>query len=103
MIEEFLDDLDCKVVATAAHLDDGLRQAKITAIDVAVLDINLDGQLSYPIALTLRDRGILFLFATGYGTFGVPQIFKRVPVLPKPFGIEEQEDGLRRATIASSP
>ncbi len=88
MIEEFLGDLGCKVVATAAQLEEGLSKAKTVAIDVAVLDINLDGQLSYPIALTLMGRAIPFIFATGYGTLGVPQIFKNVPVLAKPFGVE---------------
>jgi CheY-like chemotaxis protein len=98
MIEEFLGELGYQVAATAAQLADGLRKAKITEIDVAVLDINLQGQLSYPIALTLKDRGIPFIFATGYGTSGVPHAFEGVPILAKPFGIDELEHGLHRAT-----
>lgn len=99
MIEEFLGELGCQVVATAAQLEDGLTKAKTMAIDVAVLDINLDGHLSYPIALTLRERAIPFLFATGYGRSGVPQTFKSVPVVAKPFGIDELREGLVRATL----
>lgn len=99
MIEQFLGDLGCTVVATAAKLEDGLRMAKTAAIDAAVLDINLGGQLSYPIALTLMDRAIPFLFATGYGK--VPERFKGVPVLAKPFGVDDLQDGLLRAMAAS--
>lgn len=100
MIEEFLGDLGCKVVATAAQLDEGLGMATTTAIDVAVLDINLDGQLSYPIAQALRGRAIPFLFATGYGRSGVPQDFAGVPVLSKPFGMDELHRALHRAMAA---
>lgn len=102
MIQEFLEGLGATVVASAGRLDEGLSKASTVAVDVAILDINLDGQLSYPIALRLRDRGIPFLFATGYGTARMPQAFQESPVLAKPFGIEELEVGLLRATTASS-
>ena len=98
MIEKYLGDLGCKVVATAARLDDGLSKAKTLAIDVAILDINLDGNLSYPIALVLKDRAIPFVFATGYGK--VPELFKSVPVMAKPFGLDELKKSLLRATAA---
>ena len=98
LIEDYLGDLGCDVVATAAQLEDGLSKAKIMAIDVAVLDINLEGRLSYPIAQTLQGRAIPFLFATGYGKSGVPHSFESVPVLSKPFGIEALRDALLRAT-----
>lgn len=94
LTEDFLDDLGCDVVGTAALLDDGLTKAKSLAIDAAVLDINLEGQLSYPIALALRARAIPFLFATGYGRAGVPRDFEGVPVLSKPFGREQLKEAL---------
>jgi DNA-binding response OmpR family regulator len=101
LIEDFLDTLGCSVVATAAQLEDGLRKASTAAIDVAVLDVNLHGQLSYPIALALRERAVPFVFATGYGMSGVPQTFTSVPILAKPFGMEELQIALHRATAIS--
>ncbi len=98
LIEDFLNDLGCNVVATAAQLEDGLSKAKSMMIDVAVLDINLEGQLSYPIAHALKGREIPFLFATGYGHSGVPQTFEGVPVLSKPFGVQALSEALVRAT-----
>jgi CheY-like chemotaxis protein len=102
LIEDYLADLGCNVVATAAKLEDGLKKAKSMAIDVAVLDINLQGQLSYPIAQALQGRAIPFLFATGYGKSGVPQSLESVPVLSKPFGIEALRDALVRATASAT-
>jgi CheY-like chemotaxis protein len=101
LIEDFLDILGCEVVATAAHLEDGLAKANSTAIDVAVLDVNLQGQLSYPIALALQGRAIPFVFATGYGISGVPEKFTSVPLLSKPFGLEELQTALHRVTAGS--
>ena len=38
------------------------------AIDLALLDINLDGGKVYPVADALADRGVPFVFLTGYGS-----------------------------------
>jgi DNA-binding response OmpR family regulator len=103
LIEDFLDTLGCEVVATAAQLEDGLSKANNTAIDVAVLDVNLHGQLSYPIALALRGRAIPFIFATGHGMTPVPQSLTRVPILSKPFGMAELQIALHRATAVARP
>lgn len=54
------------------------------AIDLAVLDINLRGHLVYPVADVLRDRGVSFVFATGYDPQTIPTPYDRFPYLPKP-------------------
>jgi hypothetical protein len=53
--------------------------------DFAVLDINLAGRLSFPIADVLRDRGIPFLFASGYGSNGVSDDYRNAVRIQKPF------------------
>lgn len=58
------------------------------ALDAAVLDINLRGQDVYALAGMLAGRGIPFLFATGYDRRILPQEYREVPVLEKPFKIE---------------
>jgi len=60
-----------------------------------VLDVNLAGEMSYPVAELLRSRGVPFLFATGYGTDGLPEGMRNVPVLSKPFGLERFAEALR--------
>lgn len=95
LIEEFLSDLGCDVAASASRLDSAVEKARNLAIDIAVLDVNLAGQLSYPVAGVLRERGIPFVFATGYGAEGMPAEFRGAPVLSKPFAQEQLAEALR--------
>jgi CheY-like chemotaxis protein len=89
MMEEFLDDLGCEVVGTAKRLEDGMEKANSLDLDIALLDLNLSGRKSYPIAATLRGRRIPFVFATGYGIDDMPAELSDVPVVPKPFRQEQ--------------
>lgn len=95
LIEDFLVELGCKVAASAARLDAALEQARMQGIDVAVLDVNLAGQLSYPVASVLRTRGIPFVFATGYPPSNLPPEMQSAPVLSKPFTLQQLADALR--------
>ena len=87
VVEAYLEDLGYTVLAIAAQLEEGMEAAREAAIDIAVLDVNLAGKVSYPIAEILLERGIPFLFATGYGTAGCPPEFRATPmsVLPSWF------------------
>jgi DNA-binding response OmpR family regulator len=67
-VEDCLTDLGFEVAGIATGLDEALPLAREADFDFAVLDINLAGQLSFPVADELRKRGIPFLFASGYGS-----------------------------------
>ena len=85
LIEDALDALGCRVVAVAARLDDAMEKARTLPMDVAMLDVNLAGKQSYPVAAILRARDIPFIFATGYGVEGLSSDLQDAPVLAKPF------------------
>lgn len=85
LLEEFLDELGCVVVATAARLGDALAKAGSLVVDVAVLDVNLAGVMSYPVAEALQARGVPFVFSTGYGASGLPDALRGALVLSKPY------------------
>ena len=89
VLEDYLLELGYAVAGVAARLELGLQLAQEAAIDLAILDVNLAGKLSYPIAQLLHARGIPFLFATGYGTAGRPDEFRDIPTLTKPYGIDD--------------
>ncbi|MFZ3485498.1 response regulator [Sphingomonas sp. 3-13AW] len=55
-----------------------------TAIDAAVLDINLRGDMIFPVADALRARGVPFVFATGYDEWSLPERFSGATRLEKP-------------------
>jgi CheY-like chemotaxis protein len=97
LIESMLEDLGCRVAASVSTLASGLNAADAKEFDFAVLDVNLDGQMVFPIAEALRRRGLPFVFSTGYGRIGVPETFKECEVLSKPFTMEELERKLGRA------
>lgn len=99
LIRDTLEDLGCEVVATASRFDDAWEKAMSLPFDVALLDVNLDGEPSYPIALELADRGRAFVFATGYGTSSLPQSLHDAPILQKPFMRCELERALRAALL----
>jgi CheY-like chemotaxis protein len=98
LMEDMLHDLGCTVVGMVARFDDALRQATDgPAFDVALLDVNLNGKQTFPIAEKLAARGVRFIFATGYGEGILPQSLQGGPILQKPFELAALETALRRA------
>ncbi len=85
LVEDMLEDLGHELVTVASRLDEALAAAKTGAIDVAILDLNLGGVLTYPVADALAERGIPFVFATGYGSSGLKDAYADRPALQKPF------------------
>ena len=92
LIEDMLTDLGFELVAEASKVHEALAAVKSTDIDVAILDVNLSGETTGPVAEALAARGTPFVFATGYGEHGLPEQFRDRPLLKKPFQI----DGLKR-------
>ncbi|MCB4821622.1 HWE histidine kinase domain-containing protein [Roseicella aerolata] len=79
-----------EIIGPAASLGQALNLIRQQRIDAALLDIDLDGALVYPAADLLVERGVPVAFATGYDAASVlPQRFRGMPVLPKPFNGEE--------------
>lgn len=72
-------------VISAGHVEQAVLLAEKCEIDIAVLDVNLHGKLSYPVADALIARGIPFIFSTGYGSAQLSTLYPAHPVLPKPY------------------
>jgi DNA-binding NtrC family response regulator len=101
MISMLLEDmvLDCggELVGPVARFDDALALAHKAEFGVAVLDLNLNGTLSYPIAEVIRERGIPVIFATGYGADGVLDSFSDCLTLQKPFSQQDFAEAVAAA------
>jgi CheY-like chemotaxis protein len=101
MIEDMLVQLGCDVVGPAARLDEALALAKSSRIDAAVLDVNLAGEMSYPVANELLRRGVPFVFSTGYEA---PRNgFSDCLYIQKPFEERELARALASALSRRSP
>jgi PAS domain S-box-containing protein len=84
ILEDQLEELGISIVATCASVPEAMRAIEKSAPEAAILDVNLGGQLVYPVADRLIDRGIPFVFVTGYGRESVDQRYSFVKVLEKP-------------------
>src|SRR5476649_920932 len=103
LLTEMLADLGFTVVGPAVSVNQALAMIDAEAIDMAVLDVNLNGQMSYPIADALAARGVPFVFSTGYDRDRLPDDYRNFPVLQKPFRRSELLDTLAELLPAKKP
>jgi CheY-like chemotaxis protein len=92
LLEDMLADLGCTVVGPTSNVNQALAMIEAEVIDVAVLDVNLNGQMSYPVADALAARGVPFVFSTGYDKETLLDGYRSFPVLQKPFHRSELSD-----------
>jgi len=85
LIEDMLTDMGHDVVTVVSRIEDACDVAHAGDFDAAILDVNLNGRPSFPVADILTQRGIPFAFATGYGAKGLEGKFRTVPTIAKPF------------------
>ena len=85
LLEHILGDMGCRVAGAASHVDEAADKLSSLSFDAAILDVNLNGEPTYPLAEMLRHKGKPFVFATGYGPANVPSALHDVPVIVKPF------------------
>jgi DNA-binding response OmpR family regulator len=96
MLEDFLDALGYRLHGIAGTLEEGCDLARSEAFDAAVLDCNLRGEKSWPIAEILAERDIPFVFATGGSADDVPSAFADRMTLAKPFTMGSVERVLEK-------
>ena len=66
--------------------------------DVAILDVNVDDEEIYPVADILAQRGLPFVFVTGYGEGSLPAKYSSRPALQKPFQSEQLKATVQKAS-----
>ncbi|WP_062784928.1 response regulator [Novosphingobium capsulatum] len=83
MLADVLEDEGALVIGPVGTQAEGIAAAATESLDAAVLDWNLNGQPGAPVARALRERGIPFVIATGYGA--VEAEFADVQIMHKPY------------------
>lgn len=84
-LRQALEDQDAVVLGPVAFVEDALAIVESgEAIDAAVLDINLGGEKSFPVADALVARQIPILFATGYSDRDIPARYAEIGRVGKP-------------------
>jgi DNA-binding response OmpR family regulator len=84
VLEDLLSDAGYQVHGVSS-LAEGLKVSQSEAFDAAILDVNLGRDLVFPLADQLREQGVPFVFASGYGKEEIPQDFHAYDTLLKPY------------------
>ena len=96
--EQILKDLGAQSIEFASNLNRAKKHAEDGSYDLAILDLNLNGELSYPVAAILRGRGVPVVFASGYELKGRHNDDEQEDIsVSKPYTAE----GLRKALVAA--
>jgi CheY-like chemotaxis protein len=96
LVEDGLETLGYEVVGPVGTVDAALRIVEQTPFDLALLDINLGGKQSFPIADALESRGIPYVFLTGYDRSSLPLAFQHRFGLQKPFRMSALQQALEK-------
>jgi DNA-binding response OmpR family regulator len=89
LIESMLADLGCECITTAATVIQAVDLIHGQVFDAAMLDVNLNGENSLPVADALVARGVPFFFSTGNGGHHTMAGYEKRAILRKPFMFEE--------------
>ena len=99
LVEDILGELGLEVAGICTHLDQALKAAASEAVDFVILDVNLDGKRSFPVADILRARNIPFVFATGYGAKALEAEYANAQTISKPFMFGDIKLALEKAGL----
>ena len=88
MVADMLEELGYRVVAEAGEIGEAMKLAQTADFDIAILDVNVNGKVISPVAELISARNRPFIFATGYGSSGLPEEYRDRPALQKPFQLE---------------
>jgi DNA-binding response OmpR family regulator len=89
-LRRLLEMAGARVVGPVPHVDDALALIdEAPSIQVALLDVNLNSEDSYPVARRLRELKIPLIFTSGYGEEHLSRDFAEAPLCMKPCPPEE--------------
>ena len=100
MLEDYLDTLGYRLHAIAVSVDEACDHARKGGFDAALVDCNLQGEKSWPVADILAESGIPFVFATGGIADDLPTGHAGRPTLAKPYTIGAVERALDKVLAA---
>ncbi|WP_293680223.1 response regulator [uncultured Phenylobacterium sp.] len=103
LLHDMLTDLGCLVVGPAASVAEALAMIETKPLDAAILDVNLEGQMSYPVADALIARSLPFVLSTGYASNRLQEGYRTLPALQKPYHATELREALASVLAPATP
>lgn len=97
-LEDMLSDLGCTIVGPAMRVATARQMlSEAFEADIAILDVNVAGEVVFPVAEELASKGIPIIFATGYGQAGLPEAWHGNTILQKPYTMDDVCGSLMKA------
>jgi CheY-like chemotaxis protein len=106
LLDGMITDLGHEVVAIVPRVAEALTAIARETFDFAIVDVRLHGEISLPVADALMAKGAPFLFVTGMGESGLPESYRKLPLLRKPFtkaDLARQFDALAQVCASQGP
>jgi DNA-binding response OmpR family regulator len=95
LLEDMLAELGHESIGPAGTVETALAMIAGFELGAAVVDLNLKGVRAYPVANVLRQRGIPFIFTTGYASEELPKEWQDIRALQKPFSAPQLGSALK--------
>jgi CheY-like chemotaxis protein len=95
VIEEKLEALGCITIGPTAELEEALRLVADDSLSCAILDVNVRGGHSDPVAKILIERGLPILLISGYGEGSLSPELRGLSRLSKPYTSQQLEHEIR--------
>jgi CheY-like chemotaxis protein len=102
LLEDMLGQLGCELVGPASRVSEAMAIAQQDGMDVALLDVNLAGEMVFPVAEVLEARAVPLVFSTGYSGQGVGRRWRGRPVLQKPYHVDDLARALAEAVAGKA-
>jgi DNA-binding response OmpR family regulator len=84
-LEDMVAEMGGRAIASAHNIQTAMKMAETIEADAAILDVDVAGQLVFPVADILAARGIPFLFNTGHSAEHVLRArYASAPICRKP-------------------
>lgn len=94
LLEDMLAELGYEVAGIASRVDSALPMVDTLDFEFAILDVNLAGEPSFPVADAVARKGRPYLFATAYGRRGVIPAHAHCAVISKPFSTADLQSAI---------
>lgn len=102
LLKDMISELGHLCAQSAARLEPALAAASAADYDLAILDVNLRGEETYPVAEIAATHRKPVIFATGYGEQGLPEAWRDRPILQKLFDADALKDAIAAAMRGSA-
>ncbi len=104
MLEDMLEDFGCVIAGMAGTVAQAMERIKVpSAIDAAILDVNLGSEKIYPVADALVELHVPFVFSTGYGPGDLAERYPESQTLSKPYDAEALAGVLAACCLLGPP